>query len=103
MSTPAASKPHTRRGPFGLPLLPAHYATVVMPFFLSIIMTCIVSLVSTLRSVGLAVGFLPLWLGSWALSWVIAFPTLLVVLPVVRKATYGVVRMPHEGSADHSG
>ncbi|WP_342616816.1 DUF2798 domain-containing protein [Rhodoferax sp. GW822-FHT02A01] len=103
MSTPAASKPHTRRGPFGLPLLPAHYATVVMPFFLSIIMTGVISLVSTLRSVGLAAGILSLWLGSWALSWVIAFPTLLVVLPLVRKATYGVVQMPHEGSADHSG
>ena len=81
-----------RDGPFGLPKLPAKYATLVMPFFLSIIMTCIISLVSTLRGVGLAPGLIRLWMGSWALSWVIAFPVLLLVLPLVRKATAAVVR-----------
>ena len=81
-------------GPFGLPKLPAKYATVVMPFFLSIIMTGIISLVSTLRGVGLAAGFIRLWMGSWGLSWLIAFPVLLLVLPLVRRATAAVVRMP---------
>ena len=81
-------------GPFGLPKLPAKYATVVMPLFLSIIMTCLISLVSTLRGVGWVPGFVSLWLGSWGLSWVIAFPVLLLVLPLVRKATAAVVRMP---------
>ncbi|WP_395667498.1 DUF2798 domain-containing protein [Rhodoferax sp.] len=81
-------------GPLGLPKLPAKYASVVMPLFLSVIMTCIISLVSTLRGVGLADGFLVLWLGSWGLSWVIAFPVLLLVLPLVRKATAAVVQMP---------
>jgi hypothetical protein len=81
-------------------LLHARYSTVVMPFFLSILMTCVVSLVSTLRSAGLVPGFLPLWLGSWALSWLIAFPTLLVVLPLVRKLTFVFVQMPHESSPD---
>lgn len=81
-------------GPFGIPKLPAKYATVVMPLLLSIIMTCIVSLVSTLRSVGWAPHTVSLWLGSWGLSWLIAFPVLLLVLPLVRRATAAVVRMP---------
>jgi hypothetical protein len=89
-----------RTGPLGLSLLHTRYSAVVMPFFLSIIMTCVISLVSTLRSAGLAPGFLPLWLGSWALSWVIAFPTLLLVLPVVRKLTFVFVQMPHESAPD---
>lgn len=80
------------RSPLGFAKLPARYATIVMPFFLSIIMTCVVSLISTLRSAGLDVGFLPLWLGSWALSWAVAFPTLLLVLPLVRRATAAFVR-----------
>lgn len=71
--------------------LPARYAGVVMPLFLSVLMTCIISLVSTLRSVGWVDGLLGLWLGSWALSWVVAFPTLLIVLPLVRRATSAVV------------
>jgi hypothetical protein len=89
-----STSPSTARGPFGLAKLPARYATVVMPFFLSILMTCIVSLVSTLRSLGPVAGFFPMWLGSWGLSWLVAFPTLLLVLPLVRKATAAVVQMP---------
>lgn len=81
-------------GPLGLPKLPARYASIVMPLLLSVIMTCIISLVSTLRGVRLADGFLWLWLGSWGLSWLIAFPVLLLVLPLVRKATAALVQMP---------
>jgi hypothetical protein len=100
MTIPAPQPSSARRGPLGLALLHTRYAAVVMPFFLSVIMTCVVSLVSTLRGVGLAPGFLPLWLGSWALSWLIAFPTLLVVLPLVRKVTFVFVQMPHEADPD---
>jgi len=81
-----------------MPLLPSRFAVVVTPFFLSIIMTCIISFISTVRGVGLGAGFLQLWFGSWGLSWVIAFPTLLVMLPLVRKATFAVVKMPNEAS-----
>jgi hypothetical protein len=74
--------------------LPARYAAVVLPFFLSCIMTCLISGISTLRGVGLAPGVLQLWLGSWGVSWLIAFPTLLAVLPLVRRLTAAVVEMP---------
>ena len=80
------------RSPLGFAKLPVRYAAIVMPFFLSIIMTCVVSVISTLRGAGFGAGFFPLWLGSWALSWVVAFPTLLLVLPVVRRATAALVR-----------
>jgi hypothetical protein len=100
MTAPDATTRNQRTAPLGLPLLHTRYASVVMPFLLSVIMTSVISLVSTLRSTGLAPGVLSLWLGSWALSWVIAFPTLLVVLPLVRKATFVFVQMPHEAAAD---
>lgn len=100
MTSPETTQRHPRTGPMGLALLHTRYSAVVLPFFLSIIMTCVISLVSTLRSVGLVTGFLPLWLGSWALSWLIAFPTLLVMLPMVRKLTYVFVQMPHESKPD---
>ena len=74
--------------------LPARYAAVVMPFFLSVIMTCIVSLISTLHSVGLSRGVLMLWMTAWGLSWIIAFPTLMLLLPLVRRLTAMVVQMP---------
>lgn len=90
MSRPPASS----RTLFGLPRLPARYAVLVMPLLLSILMTFIVSMVSTLRSIGLAPGFVSIWLGAWALSWLVAFPTLLVVLPLVRRATAALVEPP---------
>jgi hypothetical protein len=71
--------------------LPAHYATVVMPFLLSLMMTCLVSLISTARSVGFGAALPPLWLGNWALSWLVAFPLTLVVLPLVRRMTTALV------------
>jgi hypothetical protein len=71
--------------------LPARYAGLIMPLLLSIFMTCIVSLISTLHGIGLTPGLFRVWMGAWGLSWVIAFPTLLLVLPLVRGATRALV------------
>jgi hypothetical protein len=77
---------------FGLPRLPNRYAAVVMPLLLSVFMTCIVSAISTLRGVGLSARFIELWPSAWALSWLVAFPTLLMVLPLVRRLTAALVQ-----------
>jgi hypothetical protein len=83
--------------------LPARFGPIVMPFLLSLLMTCLVSLVATMRSVGLTPELISLWPGSWALSWLIAFPVTLLVLPVVRRLTSalvdpgGTVATPRQG------
>lgn len=71
--------------------LPAKYHTIVMPFILSLIMTCIVSFISTVKSIGLDPDLLQIWLGAWGLSWLVAFPVLLMVLPFVRKIVNALV------------
>ncbi|MGQ5525379.1 DUF2798 domain-containing protein [Chitinimonas sp. PSY-7] len=76
----------------GFRKLPPKYNGIVMPFFLSVLMTCIVSMISTLRGVGWGGDFLKVWPGSWGISWLIAFPVLLLVLPLVRRLTARVVR-----------
>jgi hypothetical protein len=75
----------------GLPKLPARFAGIVMPLLLSVLMTFIVSMISTLKGIGVVPGFVRIWLGAWAVSWVVAFPTLLLVLPLVRRATAAIV------------
>lgn len=65
--------------------LPARYAAILMPLILSIIMTFVVSLIATFKAVGFANFSLLEWMSAWGLSWLIAFPTLIVVLPVVRR------------------
>jgi len=65
--------------------LPAHYATILMPLVLSVLMTFVVSAISTLKSLGPTPAFVTTWPVAWAISWLVAFPTLLVVLPLVRR------------------
>lgn len=77
---------------FPIRKLPTRYAAVVMPLILSCFMTCIVSLISTLRSIGWAEDVVNIWMGSWAISWLIAFPALLLMLPVARRLTSWIVR-----------
>ncbi|RNF83241.1 DUF2798 domain-containing protein [Montanilutibacter psychrotolerans] len=84
---------HTSRTFLGLPKLPARYASLVVPLLLSVFMTCIVSLISTFKGIGADPHFMRVWLGAWLISWAVAFPTLLLVLPVVRKVTAALVEM----------
>jgi hypothetical protein len=72
-----AARPHKK--------LPAHYATILVPLVLSVLMTFVVSAISTLKSLGPTPAFLTTWPVAWAISWLVAFPTLLVVLPLVRR------------------
>ncbi|EPF80116.1 DUF2798 domain-containing protein [Acinetobacter rudis] len=67
--------------------LPARFNGIVMPLLLSIFMTCIVSCISTLKSLGFEHFQFMLWLSAWGLSWLIAFPSLLLALPIVKKIT----------------
>ena len=74
--------------------LPARFAPVVMPLILSVLMTFVVSVISTLKSLGPTPAFLATWPGAWALSWLVGFPTLLVVLPLVRRIVSLLVEAP---------
>ena len=74
--------------------LPARYAAIVLPFCLSLLMTFVISGVSTLMSLGPTRAFVVTWPAAWALSWVVAFPTLVVLLPLVRRIVALVVESP---------
>lgn len=74
--------------------LPARYASVVMPLVLSLLMTFVVSAISTLKSLGPTQAFLTTWPVAWGLSWLVAFPTLLALLPMVRRIVALVVAPP---------
>ena len=65
--------------------LPRRYAAILTPLLLSLLMTCVVSAISIIRSRGFDATALALWPSAWALSWIVAFPVLLVVMPLVRR------------------
>ena len=59
------------------------WVPAINALLVSCLMTAIVSLVTTM--VNFTVFEVQRWLGAWALSWLIAFPTLMVVIPFVRR------------------
>lgn len=74
--------------------LPPKAMHIVMPFLLSVLMSCIISFVSTAKAIGFSPELLTAWLKAWGISWLVAFPTVMVVLPLVRKIAGVLVETP---------
>ncbi|MBS4046386.1 MAG: DUF2798 domain-containing protein [Alphaproteobacteria bacterium] len=74
--------------------LPARYNAIAVPLLLSLMMTCIVSGIATVNSIGLPDGFVGKWMQAWLYSWIVAFPIMLFVLPVVRRIVALFVEPP---------
>ena len=74
------------------PMIPARFAPILFGFILSGLMSCMVSGLSTLRTLGLIDGFMGAWIGNWALSWAVAFPVVLVVAPITRRIVARLVK-----------
>ncbi|MDO9709900.1 DUF2798 domain-containing protein [Paracraurococcus lichenis] len=74
--------------------LPPRSAAFLLPLILSVVMTCVVSGVATLRALGPTAEAMRAWPAAWALSWPVAFPTLLLALPVVRRVVSLLVAPP---------
>lgn len=75
-------------------MIPARYAPILFGFFLSCLMSFIISGVSTARAAGLGPEFGGLWISGWLTSWAVAFPAVLVAGPVARRI---VARLTREG------
>jgi len=67
-------------------VIPKRYAPVLFGLILSGLMSLLVSGISTLRAVGVPPGFVGLWLSAWLTAWLIAFPSVLFVAPLARRA-----------------
>ena len=76
----------------GFPKLPQRALIFRVPFFLSLVMSGIVSFISTVKALGFSWLLVSPWLTSWGISWAIAFPTVLFVLPFARKLSLLLVR-----------
>jgi hypothetical protein len=80
--------------PFPSKKLSAKYNVVAVPLCLSLVMSGIISFVATLRAMGFVSEVFGMWLHAWPISWFIAFPTVLVVLPLVRRFVWIFVEKP---------
>lgn len=65
--------------------LPQRYASLLMPLFLSIIMSGLISAINVARLSPSFDSFISHWPPSWLYSWMVGFPVVLIVLPLVRR------------------
>ncbi len=58
---------------------------IVFSFFMALLMSGIMSFVISVFNVGMVPNITTIWLKAWSFAFVIAFPTIIVVSPVVHK------------------
>ena len=78
-----------------VPTVHPRYAPVLFSGLLSAIMVSVISGIMLLFNYGLTTGFCALWGKSFLTTWPIAFPTVLVVAPLVRRVV-GWLTTRHE-------
>lgn len=67
-------------------MIPRKYGPLLFSLILSGLMSLLVSGISTYRVAGLASNFGTLWSSAWLTAWLFAFPAVLLVSPLARKA-----------------
>ena len=65
------------------------------PYVFGLLLSCLMCVVTTGIATFLAIGWredvLLLWAKSWLAAWIVAFPSVLVVAPIVRRLTSMIV------------
>ena len=72
-------------------MIPQRYAGYVFAFFMSFIMSGVMSLFISLINVGFIAGIFCLWMKAWGMAFIVAFPCVVVVNPLVRRLVWLVV------------
>jgi hypothetical protein len=67
-------------------MIPRKYGPQLFSLILSGLMSLLVSGISTFRAIGLVTNFSNLWGSAWLTAWLFAFPAVLLVTPLARKA-----------------
>ena len=65
--------------------IPRRYYSLVFAFFTALLMSCLMSFVIVVITVGFVPNLAALWLESWATAFPVAFGAALFVVPNVRR------------------
>lgn len=73
-------------------MIPKRYEYFVFGFFMSLFMSFLISGVISFVNIGLVSNFHLVWLEAFFKAWAVAYPSVLIVIPQVRKAVKLVVK-----------
>jgi len=78
--------------PTGVFMIPHKFEFFVFTFLMSLFMSFFMSGVITFINMGLVEGFTGLWMEAFGKAFVVAYPTIMIVVPQVRRIVKLVVR-----------
>lgn len=73
-------------------MIDSKYQHLVFAFFMAGLMSCLMSLVISVFNVGLVDNIIMIWLKAWSFAFVVAFPSVVIVSPVVKKLVGLVIK-----------
>lgn len=73
-------------------MIPSRYSPYVFSFFMSLLMSGVMSFCITLLNLGWVTDVVMLWLKAWSAAFVIAFPTIVLITPLVRRLVTLVIQ-----------
>ncbi len=79
-------------------MIPQKYTQYVFSFFMALLMSCLMSLVISIYNIGLVDDIVSIWLKAWVFAFFVAFPTVIIVSPLVKKLVGLVVDSSEEGT-----
>ena len=79
-------------------LVSRKYQPIVFAFFMALLMSCLMSFVVTTVNVGFVNNLILIWLKAWGIAFSVAFPTIIVVAPIVRKLSEFVLKGSDENT-----
>ncbi len=68
------------------------YYRLVFAFLMALFMSGLMSLVISVYNMGLVSNIIDIWFHAWPFAFVIAFPTIMMVAPVVDKLTHLIIQ-----------
>lgn len=77
-------------------MISVKYAPYVFSFFMSLLMSGVMSLVISGFNVGWGDNIVTIWLKAWMFAFAVAFPTIIVVTPLVRMLVTLVLKQDGE-------
>ena len=66
-------------------MIPRIYQKTVFSFFMALLMSGVMSFAISLFNVGMVSNIIAIWLQAWGFAFFIAFPTIIIISPIVHK------------------
>jgi len=66
-------------------MIDKRFQHLVFAFFMSLLMSCLMSLVISIFNIGLVDDILTIWVKAWSFAFIVAFPAIILVSPMVKR------------------